>query len=103
LSGTARYHARWRELTADEEAAALAVMHEMAAGRADLLAEVADVALGFYEGELEEPLTHQATGLCRKAGAGEEAIPGGSRRGGAGGRTPVVCRSVRPARRHPRP
>ena len=76
LSGAARYHARWRELTTYEEAAALAVMHEMAAGRADLLAEVAGVALDFYEGELEAPLIQQAAGRCRKAGADEEAHPG---------------------------
>lgn len=39
LTGEARHHARWRELTAAEEAAAVAELRELASGRADLLAE----------------------------------------------------------------
>ena len=38
LTGTVGHHARWRELTAAEEAAAAAELREFAGGRADLLA-----------------------------------------------------------------
>jgi hypothetical protein len=74
LTGEARHRARWRELTADEEAAAVAELRALAAGRADLLAEVAGILEGASEGELDEPLVRQAAGLCRKAGADPDAI-----------------------------
>jgi hypothetical protein len=74
LTGEARFHARWRELTPDEEAAAVAELRELAGGRADLLAEVAGIFEGTSEGELDEPLVRQAAALCRKAGADPEAI-----------------------------
>ncbi len=94
LTGEAGHHARWRELTADEEAAAVAALHELAAGRADLLAEVAGILEGTSEGELDEPLTRQAAGLCRKAGADPEAIPAwieeGRRRAAAARRPSVL-------------
>jgi len=64
LTGTAGRHARWRELTAAEEAAAVAELRELAAGRADLLAEVAGVLQGASEGEPGEPLKRQAAQLC---------------------------------------
>ncbi len=48
--------AGWHELTADEEAAAVAELRELAGGRADLLAEVAGISEGTSEGELDEPL-----------------------------------------------
>ena len=64
-----------RELTADEQAAAVATLRELAGGRADLRAEVCGVMQGASEGELHEPLARQAADLCRKAGAGPEAIP----------------------------
>ncbi|MGH3259649.1 MAG: hypothetical protein ACRDOU_30335 [Streptosporangiaceae bacterium] len=73
--GEARRHARWRELTADEEAAAVAELADLAGGRADLLAEVAGVLEGVSAGELDEPLSRHAAGLCRKAEADPEAIP----------------------------
>ena len=76
LSGTAQHHARWRELTEAKEAAAIAALRELTAGRGDLLAEVAGLAEGFAEGELDEPLARHAAALCRKAGADPEAIPG---------------------------
>jgi hypothetical protein len=38
LTGEARHRARWRELTAEEEAAAVAELDALAGGRADLLA-----------------------------------------------------------------
>jgi hypothetical protein len=75
LTGTAKHHARWRELTADERAAAVAELRELAAGRADLLAEVAGIFEGTSEGELDEPLARSAAQLCREAGADPEAIP----------------------------
>lgn len=89
IAGTARRHARWRELTVPEEAAAVAELRELAAGRADLLAEVAGIEEGASEGQLSERLARQAAGLCRKAGADPEAIPawiemGRERRANAG-------------------
>jgi hypothetical protein len=74
--GEARHHAQWRDLTADEEAAAVAEIRELAGGRADLLAEVAGILEGAHESKPDEPLTRQAAMLCRKAGADPEAIPG---------------------------
>ena len=92
LAGHARHCAKWRELSAAEEAAAAGALREMAAGRADLLAEVAGVLEGANEGELDEALARQAAGLCRKAGADPEAIPAwleeGRRRRGAVGHPP---------------
>jgi hypothetical protein len=76
LYGEARHHAKWRELTEDEESAAVAALRDLAGGRADLLAEVAGILEGAREGELDEPLARQAADLCRKAGADPEAIPG---------------------------
>ena len=42
----------------------MAKLRELAAGRADLLAEVAGIFVGTSEGELDEPLARQAAGLC---------------------------------------
>ena len=75
LYGEARHRARWRELSREEEATAVAALRELAGGRADLLAEVAGILEGTSEGELDEPLTRQAAGLCRLAGADPETIP----------------------------
>jgi len=75
LTGTARHHARWRELAQDEQDAAVTELRELAGGRADLLAEVAGIFEGASEGELDEPLARQATHLCRLAGADETLIP----------------------------
>jgi hypothetical protein len=89
LHGEARHHAKWRELTEAEETAAVTELRDLAAGRTDLLAEVARVLEGAHEGELDEPLARQAAMLCRKAGADEGAIAAGievgrSRRANAG-------------------
>ena len=70
IYGEARHRARWRDLSEDEEAAAVAGLRKLAGGRVDLLAEVA----GVLEGELDEPLAWQAADLCRKAGADPDAI-----------------------------
>ncbi len=69
LTGEARHRARWRPLTEDEEAAALA------GGRADLLAQVTGIFEGTSEGEPDEPLARSAARLCRLAGADIDAIP----------------------------
>ena len=87
LTGTARHHARWRELAQDEQDAAVIELRELAGGRADLLAEVAGIFEGTSDGELDEPLARQAAHLCRQAGADETLIPQwiaeGRRRAGA--------------------
>jgi hypothetical protein len=92
LTGEARHHARWRPLTADEEAAAVAELRALAGGRADLLAEVAGIFEGTSDGELDEPLARCAARLCRLAGADPEAIPAwieeGRRRSAATRRPP---------------
>jgi hypothetical protein len=75
IFGEARHRARWRELAEEAESAAVVEIRELAGGRADLLAEVAGILEGTFEGELDEPLTRQAATLCRKAGAAPEAIP----------------------------
>jgi hypothetical protein len=75
LTGEARHRARWRPLTGDEEAAALAELRSLAAGRADLLAQVAGIFEGASEGEPDEPLARSAARLCRMAGADAAAIP----------------------------
>ena len=75
LTGTARHHARWRELAQDEQDAAVTELRELAGGRADLLAEVAGIFEGASDGELDEPLARQAAHLCRLAGADETLIP----------------------------
>jgi hypothetical protein len=75
LTGTARHHARWRELAQDEQDAAVTELRELAGGRGDLLAEVAGIFEGASEGELDEPLARQAAHLCRLAGADETLIP----------------------------
>ena len=52
----------------------MAALHELAGGRADLLAEVAGILEGTSESELDEPIARQAAGLWRKAGADLGAI-----------------------------
>jgi hypothetical protein len=92
ITGEARHRARWRELTGDEEAEAVAELRELAGGRADLLAEVAGLFEGTSEGEPDEPLAESAARLCRMSGADPEAIPAwieeGRRRRAAARRPP---------------
>ena len=94
LTGEAGYRARWRELSSEEEEAAVAALRELADGRSDLLAEVAGLLIGAGEGALNEPLARQAAMLCRKAGADPEAIPAwiaeGRRRRANAGRPPFA-------------
>jgi hypothetical protein len=75
LTGEARFRARWRDLTGEEQAAAVGALRQLADGRGDLLAEVAGLLEGAGAGELDEPLARQAAGLCRAAGADLAAIP----------------------------
>ena len=100
IHGEARHHAKWRDLTADEEDAAVAELRKLADGRADLLAEVAGILEGAREGELDEPLARQAADMCRKAGADPEAIPAwieeGRRRRANAGRAPFSDSRDRP-------
>jgi hypothetical protein len=81
LAGYARHCAQWRELSAAEEAAAVDALREMAAGRADLFAEVAGVLEGANEGELDEALARQAAGLCGKPAPTRKRSPHGWRKG----------------------
>jgi hypothetical protein len=50
ITGTAARYARGRPLIEAEEAEALASITELAAGRTDLLAQVAGLAIGFSQG-----------------------------------------------------
>jgi hypothetical protein len=69
LTGAARRHAGWQELTEAQTTAAAAGLREIAGGRAGLLAEVAGLLPGFHQGGLEEPRARTAAELCRLAGA----------------------------------
>ncbi len=77
LSGIALRHARWGSLTAAEEASGAAELKDVADGRADLLAEVAGLALGSAErrGPEYESRGQAVAQLCRMAGADEALIP----------------------------
>jgi len=75
LTGTARHHARWRELAHDEQDAAVTEFRELAGGRADLLSKVAGIFEGTSDGKLDEPLARQAAHLSGLAGADETLIP----------------------------
>jgi hypothetical protein len=107
IRGEARHRAARRELTAGEHAAAVAVLRELAGGRADLLAEVAGLTEGFAEGQPDEPLMRQAAQLCRDAGADPDLIPGwleeGRRRRADAGRASFGApRRIRPGQHPPR-
>lgn len=69
IAGTASRHAHGVQLSAREETAAIAELQEAAAGRADLLAEHAGVALGFGEGRPDAARYRQIAKLCIAAGA----------------------------------
>ena len=106
IRGAACHHASRRELTADERAAAVAALRELAGGRADLLAEVAGLTEGLAEGQPDEPLLRQAAQLCRDAGADPGLIPGwveeGRRRRADAGRAPFGApRRIRPGQHPP--
>jgi hypothetical protein len=75
IIGTALHHARWRELSADEQTSAVTAIFDLAAGRADLLAYAAGILAGASEGTLDEPRRRQAADLLLKAGADPDLIP----------------------------
>jgi hypothetical protein len=76
ITGTAARYARGRPLTEADEAEALVSITEVAAGRTDLLGQVAGLALGFCEGSPDEPRQQQAAELLIKAGADQGLLPG---------------------------
>ena len=104
LDAIATRHARWGAITEDQAAAAVAELREVAGDRADLLAEVAGLALGTGEIRGQEYVARgQAVAeLCRAAGADETLIPQwideGKRRVGARRMPPFS----QPGRRPPR-
>ena len=67
--GTAEHHAKWRDLTGEETETAVAELRELAAGRADLLAEQLGLLIGFYADHINGPLKRCAAGLLIAAGA----------------------------------
>jgi hypothetical protein len=77
LGSIAVRRARWGAMTEAEKAAGAAELRETAVGRADLLAEVAGLALGTSESKGQEYVARgQAVAeLCRLAGADETLIP----------------------------
>jgi hypothetical protein len=76
LDGIAKRHAAWREPTEAETVVAVAELRDVVGNRADLLAEVAGILLGFHEGNLDEPRAKAAASFCIAAGADESLIPG---------------------------
>jgi hypothetical protein len=93
ITGEARHRARWRPLTEDEEAAALAELRALAGGRADLLAEVA----GIFEAPARANRTSRWPGPRRGCAAWPGPMPppyrAGSRKAAAARRTPGARRS----------
>jgi hypothetical protein len=75
LAGAAQRHAPRREPSSQETAAAVAELREIAGPRADLLAEVAGLLAGFYQGTAEQARARAAARYCRAAGADPELIP----------------------------
>jgi hypothetical protein len=77
LSSIAQRHARWGAIDETQKAAGAAELREIADGRADLLAEVAEIMLGSAEGKGDEyrARAQAIAELCRAAGADESPIP----------------------------
>lgn len=82
LGGQAWKRARWRELTPDETAEAVAALREIAAGRTDILAMATGIAESFAEdydqdGEKDAAAAEwRCAALYREAGADPDLIPG---------------------------
>ncbi len=86
IRSEARNRARWRDLTAGEEAAALAALRGLAGGRAVLLDEAARILEAAGTGRVDGALRLQAGALCRKAagiaaGPAEPPAPDTGKRG----------------------
>jgi hypothetical protein len=75
LTGTSRRHARRPALTPDQHHAAVTELADLAAGRADLLAQCAGLGVGAHAGEPDEALYLRAAQLCIDAGADQSQIP----------------------------
>jgi hypothetical protein len=75
LTGTADRHARRPPLTEAQHHAAIAELTDIAAGRADLLAECAGVTAGYHQGDPDERRHLIAAQLCIDAGADTTQIP----------------------------
>jgi hypothetical protein len=75
LTGAAWRHAPGRAPTGAEAAAAVGELREIASGRADLLAEVAGLLIGYYRRTAEELRARAAAYYCIAAGAELELIP----------------------------
>ncbi len=67
IRSEARNRARWRDLTAGEETAALAALRGLAGGRAVLLDEAARILEAAGTGRVDGALRLQAAALCKKA------------------------------------
>ena len=74
ITGAAHRHASVSE-TKRNTAAAIADLAEQSAGRSDLLAEAAGIAIGCHEGDLDEARYLAVAQLCIEAGADQAAIP----------------------------
>jgi hypothetical protein len=61
--------------TGHSRAAFVTELTELAAGRGDLLAEVAGISVGCHEGDPDEARYLAAAQLCLEAGADQRAIP----------------------------
>jgi hypothetical protein len=95
--------ARWSrkgDLTGQARSDALAQLTDAAAGRSDLLAEYAGIAVGFHEGDVDEGQYLRAAQLCIEAGADTSLIPHwlevGRRRAREHGRKRLAARRLPP-------
>jgi hypothetical protein len=75
ITGIAHRHAAPSRSSRHSRAAAVAELTELAAGRSDLLAECAGIAIGFHEGDLDQAQYLSVAQLCIDAGADQTAIP----------------------------
>jgi hypothetical protein len=75
LAAAARRDAPRRRPTEAETAAVARELREIAGDRADLLAEVAGLLLGYYSHTAEEPRSRAAAHYCVAAGADPGLIP----------------------------
>jgi hypothetical protein len=81
LAGASRRHARRAALTPDQHHAAVTELADIAAGRGDLLAQCAGLAVGAHAGGPDEALYLRAAQLCIDAGADQSQIPRWTREG----------------------
>ena len=75
LTGAAWRHAPGREPTEAETDAAVRELREIAGQRADLLAEVAGLLIGYYRRSADEQRARAAAYFCMTAGADLKLIP----------------------------